>query len=345
MQYKYSFFDDYSEGAHPQILQALVTHNNQQALGYGIDEFTIQATKLIRQKIENEHVDVYFVSTGTQANLVGISWLLKSYESIIAANTGHICVYEVGAIEATGHKVHEAPAEGGKLKPETIQKTVDTHNMDQMVFPKAVYITQSTEVGSVYSKAELVAISQVCRKNNLYLYLDGARLAHALASETADFTLKDIADLADIFYIGGTKNGGLMGEAMVIVNPELKKNFRFHLRQKGALLSKARAVSIQFTEFFNDDLYLKNAQHANQMAQKLKQGIQQLGYSFLAESPTNQLFPILPNEMIEKLEKSYGFYRWTNVDEEKTVIRLVTSWATPSEMIDMFLGDLRNISV
>ncbi len=344
MQYKYSFFDDYSEGAHPNILNALVENNNQQALGYGIDEFSVHATNLIRKKINNTEADVYFVATGTQANLVGISWLLKSYESVISAHTGHICVHEAGAIEATGHKVHAELAKDGKLTPATIQRVVDIHNMDQMVLPRAVYISQSTEVGSVYSKAELVALSHVCQKNHLYLYIDGARLPHALASEQADFTLKDIAILADIFYIGGTKNGGLIGEAMVIVHPELKKNFRFHLRQKGAILAKTRAVSIQFAEFFNQDLYLEIARHANQMAQKLKQGIQNLGYSFIADSPTNQLFPIFPNKIVEILEKSYGFYRWTNLNEEKTVVRLVTSWATPIGMVEEFLEDLRNIS-
>lgn len=342
--YKYHFFNDYSEGAHPAILQALVETNDQQSLGYGEDVYSQEATRLIREKIGNPEGDVYFVSSGTHANLTGISWLLKSYESIISVESGHICVHETGAIEATGHKVHVVPGVQGKLTPAAVQKILDQHNMDQMVKPRAIYLSQSTEVGTVYNKAELQALASLCKQHQLYLYIDGARLGHALTIDKTDLDLKDIADVADLFYIGGTKNGGLMGEAMVIVNPALKAHFRFHLRQKGALLAKARAVSVQFLRFFQDDLYVDLARHANAMAQKLANGLKSKDIPLLMDSPTNQVFPILSNTQIALLEKQYGFYIWSKIDADYSAIRLVTSWATPESAVDDFLNYLNNLA-
>lgn len=336
-KYQYLFFGDYSEGAHPLLLKALLETNQEQVLTYGEDCFSEKAIQLIREKINNPEADVYFVSTGTQANLVGISWLLKTYESVIAVESGHICVHEAGAIEATGHKVHTVPGQNGKLTPQAAQEIIDKHDMDQMVKPRAVYLSQATEVGTVYNQAELLALTEFCKKNNLYLYIDGARLGHALMIENSDIDLPLIAQVADIFYIGGTKNGGLMGEAMVITHPELKAYFRFHLRQRGALLAKARTVSVQFIEFFKGNLYFDLARHANNMALRLARGIEKNGYDWLIAPSTNQLFPILPNDLIEKLHVHYGFYQWSKVDEHHSAIRLVTSWATPLEAVDQFI--------
>lgn len=341
MSYKYHFFDDYSEGAHPRILEAFTKTNKQQELGYGMDSFAIEATGLIREKIGKPDADIYFVSSGTHANLVGVSWLLKPYESVIAADNGHINLHETGAVEATGHKVHAMPAKDGKLTPAAVEEVVEMHNFDQMVKPRAIYISQSTEVGTVYTKTELTELSKVCKKHGLYLYIDGARLGAALTVANVDMDIKELADLADIFYIGGTKNGGLIGEAMVIVNPALKENFRYYLRQRGALLAKARAVSVQFVEFFKDSLYFDSAKHANEMAQRLAQGIREKGYKFMVESPTNQIFPIFPNTLIDKLKTDYGFHIWSKVDSENSAIRLVTSWATTSEAVEGFIKDLK----
>ncbi len=338
--YQYLFFNDYSEGAHPRILAALQNSNDMQELGYGEDDFTLQASDLIQQVIGNQAAAVHFVSSGTLANIVCLSYLLKPYESVIAVSSGHINVYEAGAIEATGHKVHELSAVDGKLTPDAIHELMNRMTDEHMVKPKVVYISQSTEIGSIYTKKELENIATVARKNNLYLYIDGARIGHAVMGKNADMNLQQIAELADIFYIGGTKNGGLMGEAIVIPNPNLQAEFRRHMRQKGALLAKTRTVSIQFVEFFKDDLYFANATFANQMAQLLAAGISQKGYRFLTPVLTNQLFPIFPNAIIAKLKPLFGFYEWQKLDNEHSAIRLVTSWKTQKSAIDQFLASL-----
>lgn len=338
--YSYYFLNDYSEGAHPLLLEALHTTNLQQALGYSQDIFSEQATHLLREKMENKEAEVYFVATGTQANLIGISWLLKTYESVIAVESGHICVHEAGAIEATGHKVHAVPGENGKLTPQAAQKIMDEHHSEHMVKPKVLYISQSTEVGTVYTQTELLALQAFCQQHQLYFYIDGARLGNACAVESAAVDLALIARVADLFYIGGTKNGGLIGEAVVITHPALKENFRFHLRQRGGLLAKARTVSIQFLAFFKEDLYFELAKYANDMAQRLADGIEKQGYTFLTPALTNQIFPIFSNLQIEKLKKQYHFYVWCAVDEHHAAIRLVTSWATPPAAVDQFLSYL-----
>lgn len=344
MKYKYHFFDDYSEGAHPQILDALVRTNLQQELGYSGDQFSIQAAQLIQEKIKKPTAAIHFVSTGTQANLVCLASLLKPYESVIAVDSGHINVYEAGSIEATGHKVHSLPADNGKLTPDVVQALIDATTFDQMVKPKVIYISQSTEIGSTYNKVELEKLAEVSQRNQLYLYIDGARLGHAIMSQNSDINLQDIAEFADLFYIGGTKNGGLMGEAIVIPNVQLQDEFRRHLRQRGALLAKARAVSVQFLEFFKNNLYLDNAKYANDRAQQLAAGIQASGYHFLTTPTTNQLFPILPNAVIDKLKLQYGFYiRESAAIKDHSVIRLITSWATPETAVQQFIGDLQSL--
>ena len=341
--YKYSFFDDYSEGAHPQILEALNRTNLSQDTGYGNDSFCQEAVSVLKNKIGNPDADIHFVSGGTQANLIALSAMLRPYESVIAPISGHITIHEAGAIEATGHKINTILTTNGKLSSEDIQNVVDAHTDEHMVKPRAVFISQATEVGTIYKKDELEAISRVCRKNSLYLYLDGARLGSALTSSEADITLSELSKLVDIFYIGGTKNGALLGEAIVINNSKLKENFRYYLKQKGALLAKGRVLGIQFVELFKGDLYFDLAKHTNVMAGKLTEGIKKQGYKFLSESSTNQIFPIFPNSVIEKLKSSYGFYVWSKIDTNSSAIRLVTSWATKESAVDDFLADLNKI--
>ncbi len=341
----HSFKNDYSEGAHPCILQALAETNLVQTDGYSEDIYCQKAIELIQEKIENSSADVHFIAGGTLANIVVISSLLKPYESIISAQTGHIHVHEAGAIESIGHKIHTVESEDGKLKPADIQEVLDVHTDEHMVRPKAVYISNSTEIGSIYSKKELTDLSQFCKSNDLYLFLDGARLGSALTSPFNDISLAEITQLVDIFYIGGTKNGALFGEAIVITNPKLKDHFRYYLKQKGALLAKGRVLGVQFFELFKDDLFFQLAQHANKMAQKLAQGIQNLKFPFLSIPQTNQIFPIFPNQMIEQLQVNYGFYVWEKIDENYSAIRLVTSWATQNKDIEGFLIEMKKAKI
>jgi threonine aldolase len=344
MTYKHLFFDDYSEGAHPRILEALQRTNLQQEPGYVMDSFAIEATRLIQERFGRPGADVHFVASGTQANLCVLSAILKPYESVIAAESGHINTHEAGAIEATGHKINVVKGQDGKVRPDEIQDTVEMHDFDQMVVPRAVYISQSTELGTVYSTAELAALSAKCKEHGLYLFVDGARLGAGLTAQGGDLDPATLAGLVDIFYIGGTKNGALIGEANVVVNPQLNDHFRYNLRQRGALLAKGRAVSLQFHELFRDNLYFDIALHANTLAQHLAAGIKKCGYQLLVEAATNQVFPIFPNTIVERLQQDYGFHFWEKFDEQRSVVRLVTSWATEETDVSGFLTALQACS-
>lgn len=339
----YSFKNDYSEGAHPRILEVLAGTNLLQEDGYGEDASCLRAADLIRGKIGSPEADVHFIPGGTQANLVVIASILRPHESVISADSGHIHVHETGAVEATGHKINVVASADGKLTTGGVEAVLREHYFEHMVKPALVYISNSTEVGTFYTKGELEALSACCRENGLYLYADGARLGSALCAEGGDLTLEDMARLTDVFYIGGTKNGALLGEAIVITRPELKADFRYILKQRGALLAKGRILGAQFEALFRDDLYFDLARHANRMAAKLTAGIKAAGYGFLTESGTNQIFPILPKSLIARLEKTYGFYVWCGVDGSHDAIRLVTSWATREEKVDAFLKDLKGI--
>lgn len=341
----HSFKNDYSEGAHPSILAALSEDNEFQENGYGEDSFCKEAVRLIREKTKSPDAAIHFVSGGTQANLICLSSMLKPYESVIAVESGHIAVHEAGAIEATGHKINTVTSNDGKLHPDAVREVLDAHQDEHQVKPGALFISNSTEIGTVYSKAELTELANLCRKEKLYLYLDGARLGSALASSQNDVSLEELTRLVDMYYIGGTKNGALLGEAIVIQNDTLKKNFRFHLKQRGALLAKGRILGAQFREFFRNDLYFTLAAHANTMAEKLAEGIQYAGFSFLSKPVSNQIFPIFPDILIEKLLKKYGFYVWSRIDENNSSVRLVTSWATTEEKVNLFLADLREREV
>ena len=330
-----SFKNDYSEGAHPQILEALFATNMTQLEGYGEDELCEQARDFIRREIGDEKTAIYFVSGGTQANTIVITSMLRPHEAVISAKTGHINVHEAGAIESTGHKVEPAMSVNGKLTPEAAQAVLDAFEDHHMVKPGAVYISNTTELGTVYTLAEIEALSAFCKANDLYFFLDGARLGSALVG--SDVSMKDIARLVDVFYIGGTKNGALLGEAIVILNDALKTDFEFLVKQRGALLSKGRVLGIQFLELFRDGLFYELAEHANKMALKLASGIAAAGHDFLTPPASNQIFPILPNALIKKLKEDFSFYVWKKVDEESSAIRLVTSWATQEENVDAFL--------
>lgn len=338
---KYSFRNDYAEGCHPRILEALSRTNLIQQNGYGLDDYCLEAASLIRKKASAPNAAVHFVSGGTQANLIALSAFLRPHESVVAPSTGHIFTNESGAIEATGHKVHSVETKDGKLRPQYIQQVLDVHtNVPHQVKQKLVYISNSTEIGTIYSKKELEDLSAFCRERNLFLFMDGARLGHALTAETNDLTLKDVAALTDAFYLGGTKNGALIGEAIVINNPVLQEEFGFHIKQKGGMLAKGRLLGLQFSELWKDDLYFELADHANRQAMKLKAAFQGLGCDFLAETFTNQIFPILNMDQIEFLSKNFDFYIWRKIDGQHAAIRLITSWSTTDETIQKFITEI-----
>lgn len=339
----YSFKNDYSEGAHPRILKALMESNFVQVEGYGEDDFSLEAIERLKQKIGRNDVDIHLLSGGTQTNLTAISAFLRPHEAAIAANTGHILVHETGAIEATGHKIIALEVEDGKLNTSHIQAAIDAHTDEHMVKPKLVYISNPTEIGTIYYKNELEALNRFCKENKLFLYMDGARLGSALCSEGNDLELSDLASLVDAFYIGGTKSGALIGEALVICSDSLKEDFRFHMKQKGALLAKGRLIGQQFLELFRDNLYFELAEHANKMASLLRDEIEEAGFRFLVQSPSNQIFPILPNQLITELQKKYSFYVWSKADDDHSSVRLVTSWATPEDAVYAFIEDMKNL--
>ena len=339
----YSFRNDYSEGAHPKILEALAKASAEQSAAYGNDRHSLHAAELIKQHIGRKDAEVYFMEGGTQTNLTAIAAFLRPYEAAVAVETGHINVHETGAVEATGHKVITAHSKDGLLTPELVQVILDGHTDEHMVRPKLVYVSDSTEIGTIYTKASLSALSEFCKAHQLYLYLDGARLGSALTSDENDLTMKDIADLTDAFYIGGTKNGVLLGEALVICNPSLRENFRYMQKQRGGMLAKGMVLGVQFEELFQNHLYYEMAKHANEMASLLREKIAGEGFGFLSPSPTNQIFPILPNSLIEKLSRKYDFEFWEKINSSSSTIRLVTSWATPKTEVEFFIKDFHSL--
>ena len=341
---KYSFKNDYSEGAHPRILDALIKYNLTQQNGYGLDEYSLNAAKFIRDKCAAPSASVHFVSGGTQANLTVISAFLRPHESVVSALTGHIFTNESGAIEATGHKIHGVETADGKLRPQDIQNILDAHqNFPHQLKQRLVYISNSTEIGTIYSKKELQELYEFCQNKNLILFMDGARLGHALTAETNDLTFDEIAKFTDAFYLGGTKNGALIGEAIVINNPALQDEFGFHLKQKGALLAKGRLLGIQFEELMRDNLYFELADHANRQAMKIKEAFEEIGCDFLAETFTNQIFPVLSAKQIDQLSEKYDFYIWKKIDSERSAIRLITSWSTTDETVAGFINEVKEL--
>ena len=340
----YSFMNDYSEGAHPEIIQELLKTNDEQTGGYGQDIYTERAVEILKEKINDDKVDIHFLTGGTQTNLTAVSAFLRPHEAVIAAETGHVATHETGAIEATGHKVITMKTIDGKLTVPLIHNAYAKHTDEHMVTPKLVYISNPTEVGTVYSRKEINDIYMYCQSNKMLLYIDGARLGSALMTRYNDMLLVDYPRMSDAFYIGGTKMGAFFGEALVICNPSLKDNFRSMMKQKGALLAKGRILGIQFETLFRKNLYFNIGKHENEMAEMLRQGISKLGYTFLYDSPSNQIFPVFENSIIEMLRSKFTFSVWEPVNETHSAIRLVTSWATDQEMVEAFLLELANIT-
>lgn len=326
-----NFESDYLEGCHEKILQRLIETNLEKLSGYGADPYSENARTKIRQSCQTPDADIFFVAGGTLTNALVISSLLKNYEGVVAPKTGHIATHETGAIEFTGHKVLELAEENGKLTAEKLASFLTDFNADETkefrVFPGMVYLSQPTEYGTLYSKAELEQIAAVCQTYSLPLFIDGARLGYALASPENDLMLAELAQLCDVFYIGGTKVGALLGEAVVFTKAA-PEHFTAHLKQHGALLAKGRLLGLQFDTLFTDDLYLEISQHAIEMAYLLKKGLTQKGYQLLLDSPTNQQFFIVPNSILQKLKQHVAYTRWETYDKHQTVIRFATSWAT-----------------
>lgn len=340
----YSFQNDYSEGAHPNILRALETINYHQNNSYGLDEHCNNARDKIQEALENYGVDIHFITGGTLTNLTFLSHALRPYEAVISADTGHINTHETGAIEASGHKVLSIPCTDGKLTADLIRPVLKQHENEHWVEPRLVYISLPTELGTVYTKEELEKLYQFCKRHNLYLYIDGARLAMALAVEETQLTLKDLPDLCDAFYIGGTKNGAMFGEALVLVNDDLKDHFRFNMKQRGAILAKGWMIGVQFEELFQDNLYLELGKRSVALAQRLKQGFIDCKIPFLCDSPTNQLFPIFPDEFAKKINENYVTTFQCKPDENHTCLRFCTSWATNKQAVEDFIKDLKQWS-
>jgi len=338
-----SFECDYTLGAHPKILEALVQTNMDVLPGYGNDPYTKAAADKIRAACGNPRADVRFLTGGTQTNRIVIDSMLEKYEGVIAATTGHVSLHEAGAIEASGHKVLTVPGRDGKLTADDVEHLLTSFyadgSHDHMVFPGMVYISHPTEYGTLYTRAELEALAAVCRRYEIPLYLDGARLGYGLMSRNTDVTLADLNELCDVFYIGGTKVGALCGEAVVFTHNNAPKHFFTLVKQNGALLAKGRLLAVQFDTLFTDDLYFSISQNAIDMAERLKELFRERGYRFLIDSPTNQQFVILDNEKIDELAQKVRFEIWEPYDEHHKVVRFATSWATVEEDI-AFLAEL-----
>jgi len=341
----YFFESDYVNGCLPQVLEALVATNDDNTVGYGCDPYCAKAAALIKEACKAPTANVHFLVGGTQTNTTVIAAALRPHQGVLCAQSGHINVHETGAIEATGHKVLPLPAVNGKITAAQIEEAWQAHwnneSHEHVVQPGMVYLSQSTEVGTLYSLAELEEISRVCRQRELFLFVDGARLGYALATPECDVTLADLARLTDAFYIGGTKCGLLFGEAVVITHPALNLDFRYFIKQHGGMLAKGRLLGIQFGALFQNDLYVSACRRGVSCAQKLRDLFSELDIPLFAQSPTNQVFPILTKAEIAALRQRHGFEHWAHVDEQHDAVRFCTSWSTTDEAIEALLSDLR----
>ena len=337
------FRNDYSAGAHPAVLSALTETNFELTAGYGCDPHCESAANTIRALCNAPYAQVHFLVGGTQVNKTVIAAALRPYEAVIAAHTGHICVHETGAIENNGHKVIHCPSSDGKVTPDMIRSVMDTHSSEHMVVPRLVYISNSTEVGTVYSRDELSELHIICDKYDLLLYCDGARLGSAMTSKGNDTTFADYAACCDAFTIGGTKNGLLFGEALIITNRALSAGFRHCMKQQGAILAKGRLLGVQFDAILKDNLYLELAAHANRLAERLSDGLAAMNVPFLAQSPSNQVFPIFPNRIVAELEKNFTFEIQERIDDDHTCIRFVTAWCSTDEDVTALLDTIKNL--
>ena len=332
------FNSDYLEGAHPSIMVKMAETNMVQTVGYGEDEYCEAAREKIKAACQAPEADVHFLVGGTQTNTTVIAAILRPWQGVISAVSGHINCHEAGAIESTGHKVITLPTDNGKITAQQVADYVEWHKNDEstehIVQPGMVYISHPTEAGTLYTKAELTELYDTCRRYGLPLYIDGARLGYGLAAEESDMTLPEFARLCDVFYIGGTKVGALFGEAVVIMNESLKKDFRFIMKQRGGRLAKGRLLGIQFDALFTDDLYFKISRHAIEMAHQIRDIFVSAGYPLLFDSPTNQQYPIMPDAELAEIGKSFGYEYWERVDETHSGVRFCASWATKQEHVD-----------
>lgn len=333
-----SFESDYTEGAHIKILERFIETNYEQLSGYGKDKYCESAKEKIKKACGKADAEVFLLTGGTQTNQIVIDTVLPAYAGVISADTGHVSAHEAGAIEFTGHKVLPIPHENGKLRADKVKKWIEIFyadgNFDHMVFPGMVYISHPTEYGTLYTKEELAALSEVCREYEIPLYMDGARLGYGLMSEGTDITLADVANLCDIFYIGGTKVGALCGEAVVFTHNNAPKHFFTEIKQHGALLAKGRLLGVQFDTLFTDNLYFEISRHAIKMADKMRAIFKEKDYRFFMETVTNQIFIILENEQMKKLSENVSFGFWEKFDDDHTVVRFASSWATTEEAVE-----------
>ncbi len=340
------FRSDYSQGAHPKVLDALIQTNLEHSDGYGMDTHCEHAAQMIRDFIGIQDCDVHMMIGGTPCNVTVIAASLRPYESVISARTGHAYFHETGAVEATGHRVVTVNGINGKLTPELIDSAYGEFQDEHTPLPKMVYISQPTETGSIYQKAELIAIANKCRERNLFLYVDGARLGCALTCRKNDLSIRELAQLSDAFYIGGTKNGALFGEALVIRNEQMKDHFRFMMKRQGGLLAKGRLIGVQFEALLDggtNSIYYSIAAHANHMAEILRDGLKSMNVPFFSDSPTNQIFPLLPTDVVRKLEADFFFHEWAPEQDGMIPIRLVTGWGTRESEVRAFLQRTREI--
>ena len=342
------FNNDYSEGCLPQIMEKLCATNMEQTPGYGTDAYCVEAAAKIKKLCGREDIAVHFLVGGTQTNLTVIAAALRPYQAVISAVSGHINVHETGAIEATGHKVIGLTSEDGKITAEQIENEArtqsETMDAEHTVQPAMVYISNPTEYGTIYSLQELEVIHAVCKKYGLSLFVDGARLGYGLTAEGNDVTLADMARLCDAFYIGGTKVGALFGEAVVISDPAINRDFRYMIKQRGGMLAKGRLLGLQFGVLMEDDVYFKVAARANVQAETIRATLKRLGYGFMVENNTNQLFPILPDSVLDELEKAFCFSQMGRVDATHRAVRICTSWATKDENVVLLCRALEKLS-
>ncbi len=343
------FHNDYNEICHPAVLERLLSVKQEQMPGYGEDPCCVSAAAKIRTLCENDELFVHFLVGGTQTNLTVIASSLRPYQGVIGADTAHINVHETGAIEATGHKVIALPHIDGKITAGQVEKTVKEHFASEdavhMVQPKMVYISNPTELGTIYYKEELEALSAVCRENDLYLFVDGARLGYGITASDNDVTLADLARLCDVFYIGGTKVGAMFGEAVVISNPKIAQDFRYMIKRQGAMLAKGWLLGVQFDALLDDDLYFNISKEANRLADKIRNTLKELGYPMQVETTTNQIFPILPDTLLDKLGGNFTFAEMGRVDDAHRTVRFCTSWATKPENVQALCDALKALSL
>lgn len=341
------FHNDYNEMCHPEVLEKFNAAAGEMVAGYGRDHWCELAAELIRKTCNNEDLSIHFLVGGTQTNLTVIDACLRPHQGVISAQTGHIHVHETGAIEACGHKILALPAKDGKLTAHQVEQVMLAHlndsDAEHTVQPKMVYISNPTELGTIYHKEELLALRNTCQKYGLYLFLDGARLGYGLTASDNDLTLEDLAALTDVFYIGGTKCGAMFGEAVVFSNPVIAEDFRYLIKQHGGMLAKGWLLGLQFAVLMENNLYLDICKHANEQADAIRRAVTESGYTLLAETTTNQVFPILPDALLDEIKSQVTFTEQGRVSENTRAVRFCTSWATKDENVEVLCELIRGV--